>query len=130
MDIIVTKTAILETDPVTARVKAARLDAKLEEMEESALAFGYEYDEEDLKAYYELTGDEDAVNCLLVLLEEPCTDDEVRRCLRADRAAANKERAAALARTALANRRRIGLCVAAVCGLAAASLLLSEADEL
>lgn len=130
MDIIVTKTAILETDPVTARVKAARLDAKLEEVEESALAFGYEYDDEELKAYYELTGDEDVVNELLGLLEAPCTDDEVKRCLRADRAAANKERAAALARAALANRRRIGLCLAAVCGFAASILLLSEAEDL
>jgi len=130
MDIIVTKTAILETDPITARVKAARLDAMLEEVVDSALAFGYEYDDEELKAYYELTGDEEVINELLALLDAPCTDEEVKRCLRADRAAAAKERAAELGRAALANRRRIGLCLAAVCGLAASLLLLSEAEDL
>ena len=71
MEIVVTKTAIEETDPVTARVKAARINRQLEELTDSALAFGYEYDEDELKAYYELTGDEETVDQLLAMLDDP-----------------------------------------------------------
>ena len=126
MEIVVTKTAIEETDPITARVKAARINRQLEELTDSALAFGYEYDEDELKAYYELTGDEETVDQLLAMLDEPCTEEETKRCLKAERSAAKREQVGEAARK---YRRGLLLGLAAVCGIGAGLLLLSDLDD-
>lgn len=94
--VLTTKTVFVETDAVTARVLRERIEKAARDDVFGSFEFTYDYDEDLLQACYALTGDENRVEQMLVLLAEPVTQEERRNSVRAERVRTGFYRRAAL----------------------------------